>query len=232
MKNSSLTIVFDDKALKPGLVPGWGFACVIRFARKTILFDTGADGAILLDNMKKLNIDPGDIEVIVLSHAHWDHANGLGHILARSSDVTVYLPRSFSQSYKESVVHSGARLEEITEAKEISDGVFTTGEMAGIIPEEALAFKTAQGTVVITGCAHPGIVEIVQLAKELTGERICLALGGFHFPERSIVDSFGALGVQKVAPCHCSGNQALDFFHEAYGDDCVEIGVGKEIEIE
>ncbi len=232
MKDLSITIVFDNKALKPDLTPGWGFACVVRFAGRTILFDTGADGAILLDNLKKLNIDPEDIGAVVLSHAHWDHANGLGHILAMNSDVTVYLPRSFPQSYKESVVRSGASVEEITRAKEYFDGVFTTGEMAGIIMEQALAFKTSQGTVVITGCAHPGIVEIVQTAKELIGEKIYLVLGGFHFPKQSVVDSFRTLGVRRVAPCHCSGNEALDFFNEAYSDDHVEIGVGKVIEIE
>jgi 7,8-dihydropterin-6-yl-methyl-4-(beta-D-ribofuranosyl)aminobenzene 5'-phosphate synthase len=231
MAELEIVIVFDNKALKPDLVPSWGFACVVCFAGKTILFDTGADGAILLDNMKKLNIDLEAIEVVALSHAHWDHANGLGSFLELNSNVTVYLPQSFPQSYKESVMHSGAVAKEIHRAEELFSGMFTTGEMSGIIEEQALAFKTSRGTVVITGCAHPGIVEIVQAAKKITADSIYLVLGGFHFPKRSVVDSFRDLGVMKAAPCHCSGDEALDFFREAYGDDYIEIGVGKEITI-
>jgi len=231
MAELEIVIVFDNKTLKPNLTPGWGFACVVRFGGKTILFDTGADGAILLENMNKLNIDPEDIEVVALSHAHWDHANGLGHILAAKSNVMVYLPQSFPKSYKENVLHSGAQLKEIHSAEELFSGVFTTGEMKGIIEEQALAFKTSTGTVVITGCAHPGIVEIVRKAKEITADNIYLALGGFHFPKPEVVSVFRKLGVQKAAPCHCSGDEALDFFRESYGDDYIEIGVGKEISI-
>jgi 7,8-dihydropterin-6-yl-methyl-4-(beta-D-ribofuranosyl)aminobenzene 5'-phosphate synthase len=231
MKELTIKIVFDNKTLKPDLLPGWGFACVIHFAGKAILFDTGADGAVLLSNMEKLNIEPGGIEAVVLSHAHGDHANGLGHILAVNSDLTVYLPQSFPNAYKQDVISSGAKVEEITRAKELFSGVYTTGEMMGIIPEQALAITTSYGTVVITGCAHPGVVNIVQLAKELTADEIYLVLGGFHFPKRSVVDSFRDLGVQKAAPCHCTGDEALDFFHEAYGYNFIEVGVGKEIEI-
>ena len=83
----------------------------------------------------------------------------------------------------------------------------------------------------ITGCAHPGIIEIVQMAKGITADSIHLALGGFHFPKPAVVSSFRKLGVQKAAPCHCSGDEALEFFREAYGEDYIEIGVGKEITI-
>jgi len=231
MKDHKIRVVFDNKTLKPDLSPGWGFACVIRYAGTTILFDTGADGSVLLNNMEKLNIDPREIGVVVLSHAHGDHANGLGHILAMNTDVTVYLPQSFPNTYKQGITSSGAKVEEIKGPKEMFYGVFTTGEMTGIIPEQALAIKTLYGTAVITGCAHPGIVPIVESAKQITGDSIYLVLGGFHFPKRSVVDSFRDLGVQKVAPCHCTGDEALEFFQEGYGDDYIEVGVGKEIEI-
>lgn len=86
--------------------------------------------------------------------------------------------------------------------------------------------------LVIIGCAHPGIVNILRTAKEMTGWSILLALGGFHLPKRSVVDSFRELGVRKVAPCPCSGDEAHDFFREAYGNKYIEVGVGKEIPIQ
>jgi 7,8-dihydropterin-6-yl-methyl-4-(beta-D-ribofuranosyl)aminobenzene 5'-phosphate synthase len=232
MTDESIIVVFDNNALRADLVWGWGFSCVVRFGGKTILFDTGSDGAGLLYNMGKLDISPEKIEAVILSHAHGDHTNGLGAFLKRNSDVTVYLPQSFPKRYKEGVRNSGAAVEEICQAKELFSGVFTTGEMTGIIEEQAMVLKTGRGSVVITGCAHPGIVNILRTAFELTGQSISLAVGGFHFPKRSVLDSFRELGVRKVAPCHCSGDEARGFFKEAYGDAYMDVGTGKEIVIE
>ncbi|GAB6270151.1 MAG: hypothetical protein STSR0002_28940 [Smithella sp.] len=53
--------------------------------------------------------------------------------------------------------------------------------MEGILPEQAALLKTSAGTVVITGCAHPGIVSIVETAKKiLPKDDIALVMGGFH----------------------------------------------------
>ena len=232
MAELSLKVIFDNKSLRPELEPGWGFACVVYLPDKTILFDTGADGGILTENMQKLNVNPEEIEAVVLSHAHWDHANGLGNFLAANSRVTVYLPKSFPDNYKGSIKEAGARVEEISGGRMLFERVYTTGEMQGIIAEQALAIITSRGLVVITGCAHPGIVSIVRKAKELTGENVYMVLGGFHFPERSVVDSFRELGVQKAAPCHCSGNEAIEFFAQDYDNDFIQVGVGLEFDIE
>ena len=68
-------------------------------------------------------------------------------------------------------------------------------------------------------------------------ENIYLVLGGFHLSGagdselRSIVNNFRKLGVQKVAPCHCSGDRCRELFKEEYGDDFIENGVGRIIEI-
>ena len=97
--------------------------------------------------------------------------------------------------------------------------------------------ETPQGLVVITGCAHPGVVSIVRRAKELTGREVYLVLGGFHLGGTSegkitgIVEDFQQLGVQRVAPCHCSGDVARRLFKEAYGEDFISAGVGSKLKI-
>jgi 7,8-dihydropterin-6-yl-methyl-4-(beta-D-ribofuranosyl)aminobenzene 5'-phosphate synthase len=97
--------------------------------------------------------------------------------------------------------------------------------------------ETARGLVVITGCAHPGVVNIVRRAKELTGGEVHLVLGGFHLGGASetriasIVGAFQQLGVQKVAPCHCSGDVARRLFGETYGEDFIPAGVGSRLEV-
>lgn len=116
---------------------------------------------------------------------------------------------------------------------EISDDLYTTGEMGTGIIEQALVLKTNKGLVVVTGCAHPGIAEIARRAKEVGGDEIYLVLGGFHLGQASnaeieqIIAAFRQLGVQKVGPCHCTGDKAIGYFRKAYGEGFIECGVGQ-----
>ena len=67
-----------------------GVAFYIETSEKTVLFDTGAKGNILLHNMKKLNLNPNAIDIIVLSHGHWDHSGGIiGLLQARTHNDPV-----------------------------------------------------------------------------------------------------------------------------------------------
>lgn len=63
-------IVYDHNPYEESLQTDWGFSCFVDGLEKFILFDTGANGQILLSNMEKLGIQPEDIDVVVLSHAH------------------------------------------------------------------------------------------------------------------------------------------------------------------
>jgi len=175
---------------------------------------------------------------VVLSHFHGDHTGGIGGFLEKNPRVVVYLPGSFPVSFKKAVTSLGARVEEVIEGKELCPGGYTTGELGDAIREQALALKTAEGLVVITGCAHPGIVKIVRKAREITGEEmVYLVAGGFHLggepPSRieSIVEEFRHLSVRKVAPCHCSGEGARSLFRQKFGADYLESGVGKMIRL-
>ena len=233
----TLTIVYDNNEHDPRLKTEWGFACLVEFGDHTILFDTGGDGSTLLGNMDKLGLDPRRIEAVVLSHIHGDHTGGLGGLLAMHNDVTVYVPRSFPDSFKMQVQAAGAELVEVSEPVEIVPGVNSTGEVKGGIIEQALVVTSAQGLVVITGCAHPGIVRMVEQAQDVAKDDIYLVLGGFHLGGKSkaqisrIVADFRCLGVQKAAPCHCSGDKARELFAEEYGDDYVLNGVGWKMSI-
>ena len=97
---------------------------------------------------------------------------------------------------------------------------------------------TTKGLVVITGCAHPGIAEIVLKAKQQFKEDIYLVLGGFHLGNAStheaneIIKEFNRIGVKYVAPCHCTGEQTISIFRNAFGENFIPVGVGKVIEIE
>ena len=230
-----ITIVYDNNPYDPRLRPDWGFSCVIKFAGKVILFDTGGDGVILLENMKKLGIDPKGVSTVFLSHIHGDHVGGLPAFLRRNRKVTVYVPGFFPARLKEQIRYSGATLEEVRQDTEVFPGVFTTGELDGGIEEQSLVLRSPRGLVVITGCAHPGIVNVVRKAKEIAKDRVHLVLGGFHLGgvttstiER-IIEIFLKLRVEKVGPCHCSGDRARKLFEKHFGSSYIPAGVGKEV---
>lgn len=229
------TIVYDNNWYDRRLTPVWGFSCVVTVPEKTILFDTGGDGGILLDNMQKLDIRPSDIDVIVLSHIHGDHTGGLNEFLRYNSQVTVYLPGSFPTHVKQHIRSLGAEVKNVRKPEELFEGVFTTGELDRGIEAQSLLVEASEVFFIITGCAHPGIINITRRAKEITGKEVYLAMGGFHLSGafrsqiRYVAESLLRLGVQKIASCHCSGDEARKLFKDYFGENYIESGVGKEI---
>ena len=228
-----ITIVYDNKTLDPNLASAWGFSCLVG---DDLLFDTGGDSERLLSNMAKMGIDPAGIRTVVLSHAHGDHTGGLGGLLGTGVRPTVYVPRSFPTRFKADV-RSLTTLVEVHESVEIRPGIHTTGEVGRGLVEQALAVETGDGLVVITGCAHPGVVEMVRRAKENVGDKVYLVMGGFHLGGTSrrrvkaVIADFRQLGVQKAAPCHCTGDRAIGIFAEEYGEDFIRVGVGMVLDI-
>jgi len=233
-----MTIVYDNHSFKEDLEKDWGFSCFIKGFEKSILFDTGKNGHILLSNMEKLGIRPEEIDLVFLSHAHKDHTDGLDILLTKNSKMEVWLPEFFSSSFKESIKSAGATVVEVENFQKICEGAYTTGVIPGWIKEQSLILDTDKGLIVVTGCAHPRIVNIVFTAKELLEKSIHMVFGGFHlagFDEADIEEitaRFRALGVKKVGPCHCSGDKCSIIFAKEYQDDFIKIGAGKEIRVQ
>ena len=173
-----ITVVYDNNPYKEGLTTSWGFACVIKGAEKTILFDTGGDSDVLLNNMQQLAIDSKEIDVVVLSHIHGDHVGGLNGFLQENMNVTVYLPATFLPGFKESLKRVGIKTVEMNDSARICKGVYSTGVLGSMIKEQALMISTDRGLIVITGCAHPGIVHILQTAKKIIRNEFLLVMGG------------------------------------------------------
>ncbi|KYH36052.1 MAG: MBL fold metallo-hydrolase [Candidatus Bathyarchaeota archaeon B24] len=228
----TLISVYDNYQVEPGLKTSWGFATVIKTPKELILFDTGGNSEILLFNMRKLGISPLSIKKVVISHIHGDHVGGLEGFLEENDNVTVFIPASFPQSVKDMIIDKGAKFVEVSGPRKISDFVYTTGELYGPPEEQSLIIDSKNGLIVITGCAHPGIVNIVKKAKELMNKDVYLVVGGFHNPPISVVKEFRELGVKKVAPSHCTGDLVREAFREEYKEDFIEYGVGKIIEVE
>ncbi len=227
-----LTILFDNNPYDYRLKSSWGFSCLIELGEKTVLFDTGGDGEILLYNMRVLNKDPKAIDMIVLSHIHGDHTGGLWSILREKPSLEVYIPASFPQEFEQRGKKYGAGVVRVDASLEIDRGIYSTGEMDHGIKEQSLLIHTPKGMILITGCSHPGIVEIIKESKSITKENIYMAIGGWHLSSagereiKGIIDAFQRMGIQKVAPCHCTGDRAMAMFKREYGGNFIKAGAG------
>ena len=233
----TLTVVYDNNDHDAELKKAWGFACLVDTGEEKILFDTGGDAATLLGNMAQLGMDPLAVDAVVLSHIHLDHTGGLAGLLDTGVRPKVFVPAAFPDSFKEGV---GARTElvEVTGPKEVVPGICTTGEVGSEIVEQALVVETNDGLAVITGCAHPGVTEMVRRAHETWAREVILVMGGFHLRSASreqiasIIADLRQAGVQWVAPRHCTGDTARAMFAQAFGEGYLSTGVGREVAIE
>jgi 7,8-dihydropterin-6-yl-methyl-4-(beta-D-ribofuranosyl)aminobenzene 5'-phosphate synthase len=234
----SITVLYDNYVFDESCETDWGFACLIKGTEKTILFDTGKKGNLLLANLDKKEVVPRDVEVVVLSHNHNDHTGGLLPFLEKNGEVSVYLPAKTPEEFAEDVGKRAAETTIVNKPTTICKGAVILGPMGDKIIEQALVLDTEKGLVIITGCSHPGIVAIAEKAKEELHRDIFMILGGTHLLRhseddlKSVIDGLKELGVQKVAPTHCSGDKAIAMFKEAFGDGFVKLGVGRMIDID
>jgi 7,8-dihydropterin-6-yl-methyl-4-(beta-D-ribofuranosyl)aminobenzene 5'-phosphate synthase len=236
---NSITIVYNNVPgdMSAGVKVGGGFSAFIVFNQKEILFDTGGDTAILINNIRALGLNLEHLDAAVISHNHWDHVYGLPGIHA----LTKAAPKIFvPSSSKDSVLQQNPQFEfsPVHEPVELWPHVWSTGELKAsyrnvTLSEQSLTLDGDEGLYVITGCAHPGIVEIVERVKEVLPERpIALVAGGFHLANateeevRGISVKLKELDVKNIAPSHCTGSMAMNVFREEWGDRYLELYLG------
>lgn len=152
----------------------------------------------------------------------------------------------------------GAKLNLSAASVELAEGVRTSGEVARQFPfeapgsfvreedgkvvedsnidDQAVYVSTKKGMVVISGCGHAGIVNIVQQAKKSMGVKVFMAMGGFHLysgdTDRLLktMDNLKNLGVDHIAPMHCTGFEAMKLLSDRFvGFELMS--VGSEIDI-
>lgn len=236
-----LTGVYDNTARRKELRSGWGFSLLVETGSKRILFDTGADLAVLRHNLKELAIPPSSLDGIVLSHPHCDHVGGLSAVLKKNPDLTVVFTESFPASTNQKIESYGAKAVSSREPRELCENIWTTGELTVSyrnreLPEQGLILESSRGPVLVSGCAHPGITEMVLRVKEVTGIAPYLVIGGFHLGSKSTAELRRVVNelkgsVSQLAPTHCTGNEAIRYIRKVFGEDCLDFGAGAQIEI-
>jgi len=217
------------------IVGHWGISFLVN---RQILFDTFASFRALQKKLTQFQIDMQQIQTVVISHEHWDHIGGLWELLEHRKGLDVYLPTHATPETKLRVMESGSRVIDDNGEKMISPDIYISAEImggfkAGTVAEQSLVIKSERGLVIIAGCAHPGILDIVEKAKQVFGLPVYAVLGGFHLMHsgmnevRSCAKGLTEAGVTVVAPTHCTGWRAEREFKAVFKENFISLKEGQ-----
>ena len=242
-----------------------------------LLLDTGASSEVMLHNADALDLDLCHLDLICLSHGHYDHTGGLMGILQRVNGRVCILahPGIFAPKLKArpalkfiglpfsrtELEAAGAIMLEARGPVALAPGVMTTGEVPrresfekvegfwtvkdgqycqdSIPDDQAMAINLpGKGLVVITGCAHAGIINTIKHAQKITGvEELYAVIGGFHLMGAddkridSTAEALQRLDPAILRPGHCTGQKAVCRLQRALGDRCQPLAAGDSIQL-
>jgi 7,8-dihydropterin-6-yl-methyl-4-(beta-D-ribofuranosyl)aminobenzene 5'-phosphate synthase len=232
-----ITTLVDNDIWMRGLASSWGLSLYVEIdsgeERHRILMDTSGSYDALFSNARKLEVDLSDVEAIFVSHWHLDHCGCLSHVLPLLRQQTpVYVPSRNPSGIKTIREAEGAPIV-CSDPVSLIEGVMSTGEMIGGVSEHSLVINLRdKGLVVLSGCSHPGIVNIVKRAQQVSGiSTVYAVIGGFHISSKRegahVAEFLQKLGVQLVSPCHCTGVNAKNAIADIMKDNFVKNGSGK-----
>ncbi len=271
-----LTVLCENSVAGPfGLIGEHGWSVLIEVRGRTILFDTG-QGLGIINNSRRLGKDLSKVDLLVLSHGHYDHASGIPQVLSlkaflpvichpdvfvprywRKDNVRRFIGMFHNRDYLESL---GCKFCFYTSFSEILPGIYITGEVPRttdfelpdphmeIEIEEAgekitkqdplkddlsMVVDTPSGLIVILGCAHAGLINILRhIRSHLPNKKIHTVIGGTHLGfatdeqfERT-VEAIREFDIKRIGASHCTGltNSARlfcrlkeRFFHASVG---------------
>lgn len=208
MIKMTVTVLTDNF---PGTTTGaeHGLSYLVEHDNKRILFDTGQSD-LFIKNGTILGINPADTDLIILSHGHYDHGNGLHYL---GGQKLICHPGCFVKRYSNNgkkyiglaeshdEIASRFNLITTTEPYSITDRItflgeiprlnrfesqqtgftFENGEPDFVNDDSAIALKLDNGLFIFTGCGHAGIINTIEYAKKVTGtDSIMGIMGGFH----------------------------------------------------
>jgi 7,8-dihydropterin-6-yl-methyl-4-(beta-D-ribofuranosyl)aminobenzene 5'-phosphate synthase len=232
-----ITTLVDNDVWMRGLSSSWGLSLYVEIdsgeEQHRILMDTSGSSNVLFSNAKKLEVDLSDVEAVFVSHWHLDHCGSLSHVLQLLKRQTpVYVP-SMNPSGIRTIREAEGTPVVCSDPVHLMEGVMSTGELIGGVSEHSLVINIKdKGLVVLSGCAHPGIVNIVKRAQQVSGvPRVYAVIGGFHISSKregaNVAELLHELGVKLVSPCHCTGANAKDALADILKSSFVKNGSGK-----
>lgn len=90
---AQLTVLYDAFGKDVAMQKDWGYAALIEYGGKRILFDTGNDADVLAKNASVKGVDLSKLDFVVMSHRHGDHMGGMDYLLRVNPTVKIYAPK-------------------------------------------------------------------------------------------------------------------------------------------
>ncbi len=248
-------VLTDNHALR-NFDAEWGLSFFIEVGDKKILMDYG-NTDLYIKNSKKLGLEIFNADYFVLSHGHWDHGNGLVHlpkcklichpgsfIKRFRGDTYLGLPYTYEEAserfeldmyseayeFSKNIFFMGTIPRDTEFESKGTDQVLEDGELDLVEDDSGIAIKTEKGLVVISGCAHAGICNTIEHAKEITGEdNVYAVLGGFHLKggdelTELTIEYLKKQDIKFISTSHCTRFPALVQFANAFGSCPFETG--------
>ena len=198
-----VTILYDAFGGRAGLTRDWGFAALVEYGGKRILFDTGNNAAIFSQNVRALGVDLARLDFVVISHRHSDHTAGLSQVLRMNPTVKVYAPKEAFGEFGSTISGSFYRRDET-----LPDSMrYFTGsppaEFAGgtVWPEANIRWidsltQVAPGVTIISTISRtPGTLELRELSLAVRGPAgLVLLVGCSHPGIETILEASRPLG--------------------------------------
>ncbi|MCK9467132.1 MAG: MBL fold metallo-hydrolase [Candidatus Absconditabacterales bacterium] len=235
--NSSITIVAENTCLMNNILAQHGVSFWIKYYGKNYLFDCAQIFEGLEYNFKELNLNPEKLDGIIISHDHYDHVHALPKFIEKYKTKKIYVPKDFKSLENKNII-------KVDNYWEIEKGFFLTGSMDGGNAKEQSAILDfgKKGIMIIVGCSHPGIINIVENAIKITGnKKIMGIIGGLHLVESSyeeimnIVEYLKKIDISFIIPGHCTGNDAVNILRKELPEKIKtslmgSIGAGNSVE--
>ncbi len=236
-----------------------GLSYLVETDNKIILWDTGHSD-IFLQNAKLLNVDFSKVDTIALSHGHWDHGNGLKYLKDKTliTHPGSFIKR-FRKGGKENIgldltfeeLEKRFRIIKTKEPYSISDKIIFLGEIPRInsfeskkttfvdemqnddfiVDDSALAIIEDNELIVVSGCSHAGICNIIEYAKKVTKlTKVKAVFGGFHLKTidkqtKETINYFKENKIEKIFPSHCTELPALTAFYNEFKIEQIKTGM-------
>lgn len=231
-----IVVLSDNKALRRDLVAKHSLSILVEVGVEKYLFGMGADYYVIEHNSKVLDADLATVDCIVVSHAHVPHFGGYRYLAEESPLTPTIIPYGTGESLGNLLRQHGLKPLESRTWVKLGEGVYVSQSFYGPPFEHYLIVSHSKGLVLFTGCAHPGIGTLEEVAKYL-GKSVYAIIGGFHMQsaprdvvERRAKNLVYGLKPSIVVPLHCSGRQFAEELRRT-GIEVLEGGAGLEIEL-
>ena len=254
-----------------------GLSLFIATKKHKILFDLGAS-ELFAENAEKLGVDLAAVDIVVISHGHYDHGGGLKTFLKLNSRAKIYLnQKAFEKHYSNQANSDKKYIGLDEELLTNSQLVFVNDHL--VIDEELELFSDVQGkkltskgnldllkqanekltpddfsheqnllihenqkTALFAGCAHNGIVNIIDRVIDMRNNFPAFVIGGFHLynPAKNVSEDdelikrvAGCLEntTSKYYTCHCTGIEPFRKLKEILGDQIEYLATGRVLEL-